>query len=180
MAFDRPIDPRVSIIMPAYNASAFIDEAVASIAAHSLKDWELIIVDDGSTDDTFEIAERWAATDTRIRVATQANAGASAARNAGLKAARATCVAFVDSDDWVHRDYLKKLMRPLARGQLDAAFCIAVDVASDGSYAKRWIPAPHDNLFPVFATDCPIAFHSGIFRRSLIQEIGGWDTDLST
>ncbi|MEM9348802.1 MAG: glycosyltransferase [Pseudomonadota bacterium] len=180
MAFDRKKAPRVSIIMPAHNASAYIEEAVASIQAQSLKEWELIIVDDGSTDDTLAMATRWAAEDSRIRVSTQPNAGASAARNAGLEVAQATWVAFVDSDDWVHRDYLKKLIRPLARGRLDAAFCIAVDVSSDGTYAKRWVPAPHDNLFPVFATDCPIAVHSGVFRRAVIQEIGGWDTDLST
>ena len=89
-------------------------------------------------------------------------------------------MAFVDSDDWIHRDFLKKLMRPLDRKPLDAVFCIAADVASDGSLGKRWIPVHGDSLFPVFATDCPIAVHSGIFRRSLIQEIGSWDPDLST
>lgn len=180
MVFKRSATPHVSIVMPAYNASAFLGEAVASIASQSFKHWELIIVDDGSDDDTLEIAKNWAVNDSRVRVLTQANAGASAARNAGLKTARAKWVAFVDSDDWIHKNYLKKLMRPLRRAHLDAVFCIAVDVASDGTFAKRWIPAPHDNLFPIFATDCPIAVHSGVFRRSIIEDIGGWDTDLST
>lgn len=166
--------------MPAFNASEFIDEAVASIEAQTFGGWELIIVDDGSSDDTHQIATNWANKDPRIRVLTQANAGASTARNTGLAAARAEWVAFVDSDDWVDRNYLKKLLRPLNKKPLDAVFCIAVDVVSDGTLAKRWIPAPKDNFFPEFATDCPIAVHSGIFRRSLIQEIGGWDTDLST
>lgn len=177
---DRNTTPGVSIVMPAYNASDFIDEAIASIVVQSFKDWELIIVDDGSSDATHEIATRWSRKDSRIRVLSQDNAGASAARNTGLENARATWITFIDSDDWVHKDYLRKLMRPLKRKPLDAAFCIAVDVVSDGSFAKHWIPAPKDSLFPVFATDCPIAVHSGIFRRSLIQDIGGWDRNLST
>ncbi|UOA21213.1 putative glycosyltransferase EpsJ (plasmid) [Sulfitobacter indolifex] len=180
MAYDRSVFPRVSIVMPAYNAAAFIDEALTSIAAQSFTAWEIIIVDDGSSDDTADIAERWAQQDKRIRVLKQANAGASAARNTGLEAARAAWIAFIDSDDWVHRDYLVKLMKPLKKKPLNAVFCIAVDVVSDGSRGKRWIPPPKDNLFPVFATDCPIAVHSGIFRRSVLQEIGGWDPDLGT
>ena len=166
--------------MPAYNAAEFIDDAVESILAQSFKSWELIIIDDGSSDGTYEIAKKWTGKDSRIRALTQPNAGASAARNTGLEAAQAQWVAFVDSDDWIHRDFLKKLMRPLDRKPLDAVFCIAADVASDGSLGKRWIPVHGDSLFPVFATDCPIAVHSGIFRRSLIQEIGSWDPDLST
>ncbi|MEM8980613.1 MAG: trifunctional glycosyltransferase/class I SAM-dependent methyltransferase/polysaccharide deacetylase [Pseudomonadota bacterium] len=170
----------ISIIMPAFNAAKYLNEAVESLTAQTVTNWELIIVDDGSSDDTLAIAKNWAEDDARIRVLEQSNAGASAARNTGLKAATGKWVAFVDSDDWVHKDFLKALHKPLKRGGLDGVFCISVDVLSDGSLGKHWVPAPTDALFPVYATDCPIAIHGIMVRRDLVMEVGGWDTDLST
>lgn len=89
--------PTVSIIMPAFNAAPFIEEAIGSILAQTFKDWELIVVDDGSTDETAAVLARQH--DARISVMRQANAGVSAARNAALDVAIGEYVTFMDADD---------------------------------------------------------------------------------
>jgi len=90
--------PLVSIVMPCYNAAAHLPDSVGSVLAQSVGDWELIAVDDGSTDDT--LAWLQAQPDARIRLLTQTNQGVSAARNAGLDAARGDYVAFLDADEY--------------------------------------------------------------------------------
>jgi glycosyltransferase involved in cell wall biosynthesis len=92
-------DPLASVIIPAYNSSAFLADAVNSAVRQTYRAVEIIIVNDGSTDDTGRIAERFAAEDTRIRVVHKANAGLSAARNTALEVARGEFVSFLDADD---------------------------------------------------------------------------------
>jgi glycosyltransferase involved in cell wall biosynthesis len=96
MAGDSPL---VSVIIPAYNSAAFLSDAVDSAVRQTYRSVELIIVNDGSTDDTSSLAERLAAHDARITVVHQPNAGLSAARNTGLKVARGEFVSFLDADD---------------------------------------------------------------------------------
>ncbi|WP_418718625.1 glycosyltransferase family 2 protein [Candidatus Allofournierella merdipullorum] len=91
--------PFVSIIVPVYNAGKYLHRCLDSIAAQSFPDFECILIDDGSTDDSAAICDEYAAKDGRFRAIHQTNAGASAARNTGLDAARAPWLLFVDSDD---------------------------------------------------------------------------------
>ena len=91
--------PAVSVVMPAYNASHTIEASVQSVQAQSLQNWELIIVDDGSTDDTAKVALSLAKNDHRISVMQRSNRGPSAARNAGANHARGDILAFLDADD---------------------------------------------------------------------------------
>lgn len=92
--------PTVSVIMPLYNSSAFMEESVRSVLGQTFADFELVLVDDCSTDDTLTFAEALAGEDARIRVVAQPeNAGACATRNAGISAARGRYIAFLDSDD---------------------------------------------------------------------------------
>lgn len=91
--------PKISVIIPAYNAERFLPEALACVIAQDFKDWELILVDDGSTDATARICDEAAAADTRIRVIHKANGGPSSARNTGLDEARGEWIYFMDSDD---------------------------------------------------------------------------------
>ena len=92
--------PLVSVIMPCYNAEAYLDEAITSVAAQTVADWELMILDDGSTDGSREIAARWAASDPRIRLLENPeNLGAARTRNRGLDLASGTWIALLDSDD---------------------------------------------------------------------------------
>ena len=94
-------NPAVSIIVPVYNTQEHLDQCISSISKQQFKDFELIIVDDGSTDSSAAICDQWAARDSRIHVIHQANSGVSPARNAGLDAAHGIFVCFVDSDDWL-------------------------------------------------------------------------------
>src|SRR5687767_14224700 len=91
--------PLVSIIMPAYNSAAFISDAIESALAQTVTDFELLIADDGSTDETLEVARRWARVDSRVRVSTAPNGGTASARNRAMSKAHGAYFALLDSDD---------------------------------------------------------------------------------
>lgn len=100
--------PLLSIITPVYNVERYLEKCVSSIIAQSFVDWELILVDDGSSDASGRLCDDYAAQDARIQVVHQANAGASAARNAGLSLSRGEYVTFVDADDYIVPDTYEK------------------------------------------------------------------------
>ena len=103
-------NPLVSVIMPAYNAEKYIDEAIDSVISQTFANWELIIVNDGSTDDTQKIVEAYVSSDTRIKLINQENKRLGAARNEGIKNANGEWVAFLDADDlWINTKLEKQL-----------------------------------------------------------------------
>ncbi|MDE6277609.1 MAG: glycosyltransferase family 2 protein [Muribaculaceae bacterium] len=93
------MNPAVSVIIPAYNAGRYVEEAIRSVQAQDFEDYELVLVDDGSTDDTGAIFDRAAAGDRRVRVIRRPNGGHSEARNRGLDEARGRWIYFIDADD---------------------------------------------------------------------------------
>lgn len=99
----------VSVIIPAYNAAATLDRCLQSVAAQTYACFEVVLVDDGSTDSTPQIADGWAERDGRVRVVHKANSGVSAARNTALDAARGEWLTFVDADDYLAPDFLERL-----------------------------------------------------------------------
>ena len=111
--------PLISVITPAYNAQKTLAKAVNSVIAQKFKDWQLIIVNDGSKDNTKEIAEQFAKQDSRIKVITQKNGGRSAARNAGLKAATGDYIAFLDADDCFLPNTLQDLFCAVQKNNSD-------------------------------------------------------------
>ena len=114
--------PAVSVIVPVYNAEAFLDKCLESLTGQSFRDLEILCVDDCSTDGSPAILKAWAENDGRIKVLSFAeNRGPSAARNAALEAAAGDYVAFVDSDDFVAPDFLEKLYGAAVREQADVA-----------------------------------------------------------
>ena len=116
--------PVVSVVVPVYNAAAFLGRGVDSILAQSFRDFELILVDDGSKDDSGAICDKYAEQDDRVRVVHQENAGVSAARNAGMKVARGEWVTFVDSDDMVLDCFLESLVAAVRTDErIDLAYC---------------------------------------------------------
>ena len=112
--------PQVSVIMPVYNGEAYLASAVDSVLGQTTQDLELVVVDDGSSDGSAAILERYGE---RIRVLRQANAGVSAARNAGIAAARGEFIAFLDSDDWWESDFLDEMLRAMADPATAIAYC---------------------------------------------------------
>ena len=100
----------VSVIMPVYNAERYLRPAIDSVVAQTFTDWELILVDDGSTDSSAEICDEYAAGDSRISVIHRSNGGLSVARNTALDVAVGEWITFVDSDDMLHSQFLATLI----------------------------------------------------------------------
>lgn len=103
----------ISIIVPIYNSITFLPACVESIINQTTDDWELILVDDGSTDGSGLMCDAYAKQDPRIHSSHQPNCGASAARNAGLRYAQGEVVSFVDSDDWVEPEYVETIIKSM-------------------------------------------------------------------
>lgn len=108
--------PRVSIVIPVYNTSRFLEECIRSVLHQDFTDWQVILIDDGSTDGSGTICDQYAATDPRIEVLHQPNQGLSVARNNGLTRAQCEFVLFLDSDDfWLRQDTLTTLLDAMDR-----------------------------------------------------------------
>ncbi|GFI53125.1 putative glycosyltransferase EpsJ [Muribaculaceae bacterium] len=102
--------PEVSVIVPVYGVEKYIDKCIKSIIDQSFKAWELILIDDGSTDQSGAICDKYAEKDQRIKVIHSENNGVSHARNVGLDNAKGRYVVFIDGDDWVDPSYLQNLI----------------------------------------------------------------------
>lgn len=114
---------KVSVIVPAYNVADRLPVCIDSLLAQTETDFEVIIVDDGSTDRTAIVADAFAIQDQRVRCLRQDNAGVSAARNRGLNAARGMFVAFADADDYVEPDWLTNMLNAAIQYDADIVFC---------------------------------------------------------
>lgn len=116
--------PLVSVIMPAYNAAAFIEEAIVSVQAQSVSDWELLVIDDGSNDSTQSIVAELAGRDDRIRLfANPENVGVAKTRNRGMELFRGRYVAFLDSDDYWEPQMLEKMVARAEETAADIVYC---------------------------------------------------------
>ncbi len=115
--------PKVSIIVPFYNVEKYIGKCLDSIKNQSFTDFEALLINDGSPDSSIEIAEKFAAEDKRFRVYTKPNGGLSDARNYGLARAEGEFVVLIDSDDYLHRDYLKVMVNECDSNNADVAYC---------------------------------------------------------
>lgn len=116
-------NPKISIISPVYNVEKYIHRCVDSIIAQTFTDWELILVDDGSTDTSGTICNQYASQDSRIRVIHKQNGGVSAARQAGLDASRGEYVIHADPDDWVEPAMLEELYAKAKADEADMVIC---------------------------------------------------------
>lgn len=115
--------PKVSVIVPIYNVERYLKKCVDSIINQSLKEIEIILVDDGSTDNSGKIADEYINKDERIKVIHKENGGQGSARNAGIEAATGEYIGFVDSDDWIDEDMYKMIYKKAICENLDIAIC---------------------------------------------------------
>lgn len=113
------VTPAVSVIIPVYNTAPYLEECIESVLCQSWDDFELILVDDGSTDGSIGIAERYCLNDSRVTLIKSEHGGQGHARNIGLDHARGEYIAFIDSDDSVAADYLKNLRDGVESGEYD-------------------------------------------------------------
>ncbi len=126
---------KFSIIVPCYNVEAYLDRCVESIISQDFSDFELILVDDGSTDSTGSLCDRWGEQDDRVRVIHKPNGGLSDARNRGMEAAEGEYLLFVDSDDFIREESLERIARA-AQGQ-DVIITRLVEVYEDGEIWEK-------------------------------------------
>lgn len=125
--------PLISVIIPAYNTQDYLPHCLDSLLCQTLPDFELLLIDDGSTDGTAAVADRYAEDDNRVKVIRKENGGVSSARNRGLEVARGEFITFVDSDDTVLPTYLEKLHAALC--ETNAAIAAANWQESTGKTA---------------------------------------------
>jgi len=175
-----PPVPQVSIVLATHDDAAWLDGAIATVRAQRFADWELLIVDDGSTDDTAAVVARHDA-DPRIRYLPGPHAERCVARNRGIAAARGPFIAFLDADDRWHPDKLARQVAVLAAAP-DAGLCYTparfVD-AGDHALGLRKPPVAHAGwLFPELMRGNCIILASVVARRDAVDEAGGFDESL--
>ena len=117
------MSPKISVIIPIYNTASALDKCLKSLQDQTYSDIEVILINDGSKDDSERICKRFEQEDKRFIYVYQDNAGVSAARNNGICNARGEFFTFVDSDDWVEHDYCEKLLDNIEKENSDIAFC---------------------------------------------------------
>lgn len=128
-------NPRFSIIVPVYNAGTKLETCIGSVRGQTFNDFELILIDDGSTDGSGSICDLNAADDARVKVIHQGNQGVSSARNAGIDAACGDIVLFVDSDDSIEKDLLSEIDSKMNR-EMDVLF-FGVDKKVSGGFTDN-------------------------------------------
>ena len=136
--------PAVSIIIPMYNTEAFIKDCLDSIVAQTWTDFEVILIDDGSTDNGARIAASYASSDARFRLIGQPNKGLSEARNTGLKIARGEYMTFVDSDDCIEPNFLETLISLIQEQQADIACCSIQNI--NDAYVRKTAGTQENNF----------------------------------
>lgn len=175
--------PTVSIIMPCYNEASRIDRSIASVQAQTLHDWELIVVDDGSTDDSWQVLTALSASDTRIRILRQQNAGAAAARNRGLPLANGRFIAFLDADDTWEPQFLEAMSSALdSNAEAGIAYCGWQNLGLPGGQGLPFVPPDYETpaKLEILLEGCRWPIHGALTRAPLIRGCGGFDETLSS
>lgn len=168
-------DALVSAVMPVRNRAGIIADAIRSVIAQTHSNWELIIVDDGSTDETAEVVKGFADNDSRIRLLEQSPSGVCAARNNGLDLATGEFVAFIDSDNAWLPDFIEVSLPPLADPAIVATHAAAEMVDEHGERTFLALSGDRDDLLNGGNF---IDLNTLIARRAAVVEIGGFDNNL--
>lgn len=176
--------PAISVLLPFRNAAYTVDDAITSIIAQTFTDWELLLIDNASTDESNTIAKRWAAKDERIHLIEEPNIGIAHALNTGLTHAQGDYIARMDADDGCHPERFAKQLAFLEEhpetGVLGTrtTFSTTVEKSSGMRWFTQWqnaILSPHDHYVKRFV-DAPLAHPSVMFRRELVEQHGGYNT----
>lgn len=179
---EQQIIPRVSVIIPVYNAEKYLRECLDSVVNQTLKDIEIICVNDGSTDNSLQILEEYASQDNRIKIINQENQGAGAARNKGLEIAQGEYLSFLDADDYFELNMFEIMYKTSKTNDLDIVIASSrqFDNINKKTYEAEWLIKalllPDKNIFNVY--DIPkyiFNFSIGwcwdkLFRNEFIKE----------
>jgi GT2 family glycosyltransferase len=173
--------PEFSVLTPAYNSAAYLAETISSVLAQTFESFEMLIVDDGSTDRTAEIADEFARQDPRIRVFRQANAGAAAARNRGIRASRGRYFALIDGDDCWMPNFLEA-QRTLLQDHPELGVISANAINMGGELdGQPWKPVSDAltrvSLIEMLEEETSLCI-TAVFRREVAERLGGFDETL--
>lgn len=129
-------EPLVSVIVPVFNVAGYLDECIQSITGQTYRNLEILLIDDGSTDESGSICEKWQRRDSRIQCIHQENQGLSAARNHGMDRSRGEYFAFVDSDDVIDENFIRILVKTIISTGTDVAMCGFRMFTEDSGFKK--------------------------------------------
>lgn len=178
-AAEWPTEVTVSVVIPTYDRSQLVRRAIDSVLAQTFRDFELLVIDDGSTDDTVQAIRRYQ--DPRIRlIQLPENRGVSAARNRGLSEAAGEFVAFLDSDDeWTPEKLERQVQRFLSAPANVGLIYTGGYTLNEGRAPTRFTPVHRGDLFPVLLEENVIhATPSVMIRRSVVDRVGNFDEDI--
>ncbi|HVX12436.1 MAG TPA: glycosyltransferase [Pirellulales bacterium] len=170
-------DPLVSVVIPCYNQAEFLPLAIDSVLAQSYGSIELVVVDDGSTDNTPAVLAAYAG---RVKAVRQINAGLAAARNAGLAVATGELVAFLDSDDVLFPDTIERHVAALTshpEASVSYGGCVSIDNAGIELERVTAKPLPDDAFASLLAAN-RFPVHAAMVRRAAADEVGNFDSAL--
>jgi glycosyltransferase involved in cell wall biosynthesis len=174
MAFSQTVNNLVvSVIVPCYNQAQYLSEALESVWIQTYANWECIIVDDGSPDNTADIASKFCAKDKRFKYLFKENDGLSSARNAGIKEASGDLILPLDADDCIHKDYLRLAVEAFTKNDaLDLVYCKANFY---GEKTGEWDLGPYtyDKLL-----ESNLIFCSALFKKQDFTKVNGYNENL--
>ena len=165
-------NPLISIIVPCYNQAQYLDECLQSVLDQTYPNWECIIVNDGSPDNTEDVVKKWLANDSRYKYFYKENGGVSAARNFGIERAKGEWILPLDGDDYIGNNYLELGSNHFAEDDLKVIYCNAKKF---GAITKKW--ELQEFSLQQLATDNMI-FCCAFFRKKDWLRVGGYDENL--
>lgn len=165
----------ISVVVPVYKVEAYLSRCVDSILRQSFSDFELILVDDGSPDRCGEYCDAYEHKDSRVRVIHRENGGLSAARNSGIDVAQGQWITFIDSDDWIHPDYLRLIYDGVSSNGVKIAVGRYVQVSDDtqvddSAVAAKAVLVEPEELWVSSRTNATVAW-AKLYHRSLFDTV---------
>lgn len=183
---------KISVIIPIYNTEKYIDKCIKSVVNQTYKNLEIILVDDGSTDNSMVKCNEWAQKDNRIKIIHQENRGAAAARNSGIEVSTGKYIAFVDSDDYLDNNMYEKMMDVNTRYDCEIVMCDCYKESNteanlfshnirSGFYNKEQLKEEYyqtllmtNNVnYPPTISNCVILFSSDLIMRNSLRYVEG-------
>ena len=168
--------PLISVIIPLFNQKYCVGLAIGSALGQTYGPVEVIVVDDGSTDFPEEVLTRYQG----VKLLRQSNRGVSAARNAGIKAAKGEYIQFLDADDWLHVDKLSQQVGHLRKTGDDISYCAGIFYDEQGRWMKVVLEEPYEDMFlsAYQMMKGHFALAPYLFRKKVLDDVGGFPEDL--
>ena len=166
------VKPLVSVVIPAFNSLDYIEETLESVLAQTLDDFEVIVVDDASTDGSLELLKRLAAADSRVKILTsEDNTGQAACRNNATREASGTYIAFMDADDIWHPAKLERQLAFMQDRNLPFSFCGYGTIDEDGNVLRADLGIPYETDYYALLKSNTICTSSVVYNRDLLGAI---------